>query len=105
MADGSVLKASETENADLFFAIRGIYSAPRAVRITADFWRLGGSSSFGVVTQFVLKTYPSQVSPQIISYITCASVLTFFQGPYLFQSFGFHANARDGIFSALRASI
>ncbi|KAH6997370.1 hypothetical protein EDB80DRAFT_814593 [Ilyonectria destructans] len=39
MADGSVVKTSESEKPDLFFAIRG------------------GSSSFGVVVQFVLRTY------------------------------------------------
>ena len=39
VADGSVLTASETENPDLFFAIRG------------------GGSNFGVCTEFVLKLH------------------------------------------------
>ncbi|PPR02442.1 hypothetical protein CVT24_001991 [Panaeolus cyanescens] len=41
-ADGSVLKASKSENADLFFAIRGA----------------GGN--FGVVTEFVLRLHPQR---------------------------------------------
>jgi len=40
VADGRILKASATQNSDLFFALRG--AAP----------------SFGIVTSFVIKTYP-----------------------------------------------
>lgn len=43
-ADGSVLTASDTENSDLFFAIRG------------------GGSNFGVVTEFVLKLHPQRAT-------------------------------------------
>jgi FAD/FMN-containing dehydrogenase len=42
VADGSVLTASDSENADLFWAIRG------------------GGSNFGVGTEFVLKLHPQR---------------------------------------------
>ncbi|EEU37678.1 uncharacterized protein NECHADRAFT_87455 [Fusarium vanettenii 77-13-4] len=60
MADGSVVKASESENPDLFWAIRG------------------GSSSFGVVVQFVLRTFPPQ-------------------GPYFFRSLSYHGEALSSV--------
>ncbi|KAF9457219.1 hypothetical protein BDZ94DRAFT_1285372 [Collybia nuda] len=41
-ADGSILTANDTENPDLFFAIRG------------------GGSNFGVATEFVLKLHPQR---------------------------------------------
>jgi len=40
MADGSVCRASASENADLFWALKG-----------------GGGGSFGVVTKVTLATY------------------------------------------------
>jgi hypothetical protein len=39
LADGSIVRASETENADLFFAIRG------------------AASAFGIVTEFTVRTH------------------------------------------------
>jgi FAD/FMN-containing dehydrogenase len=41
-ADGQVVTASDTENTDLFFALRG------------------GGSNFGVATEFVLQLYPQR---------------------------------------------
>ena len=41
-ANGSILTASETENADLFWGIRG------------------GGCNFGVATQFVIKLHPQR---------------------------------------------
>jgi FAD/FMN-containing dehydrogenase len=41
-ADGSILVTNETENPDLFFAIRG------------------GGSNFGVATEFVLRLHPQR---------------------------------------------
>jgi FAD/FMN-containing dehydrogenase len=42
IADGTRLIVSETENADLFWGVRG------------------GGSNFGIVTEFVLKLHPQQ---------------------------------------------
>ncbi|RSL44261.1 hypothetical protein CEP53_011305 [Fusarium sp. AF-6] len=65
MADGRVVKASESENPDLFWAIRG------------------GSSSFGVVVRFVLRTFPPH-------------------GPYFFKSLSYHSEALPKILPKLK---
>ncbi|KAK0109393.1 hypothetical protein ONS96_003207 [Cadophora gregata f. sp. sojae] len=65
IADGSIVTASETENPDLFFGIRG------------------GSSSFGVVTQFVLQTLPRQ-------------------GPYSLRTLGFPVSVVKEVDEALQ---
>lgn len=53
VADGRILACNSKENTDLFWAIRG------------------GSSQFGVVTEFVLKSYPEQVSQADPLYCLC----------------------------------
>ncbi|KAI8649943.1 FAD-binding PCMH-type domain-containing protein [Fusarium sp. Ph1] len=65
LADGRVVKASESENSDLFWAIRG------------------GSSSFGVVVQFVLRTFPPQ-------------------GPYFFRSLSYQGEALPRVLPKLK---
>ncbi|KAM6511531.1 hypothetical protein FALCPG4_016536 [Fusarium falciforme] len=65
LADGRVVKASESKNPDLFWAIRG------------------GSSSFGVVVQFVLRTFPPQ-------------------GPYFFRSLSYHGEALPRVLPKLK---
>lgn len=55
-ADGRIVKASERENEDLFWGIRGIspvvFVIPELI--------LGGGSNFGVIYEFVIKLYPHQ---------------------------------------------
>ncbi|KAJ4221060.1 hypothetical protein NW759_007128 [Fusarium solani] len=65
LADGRVVKASESENSDLFWAIRG------------------GSSSFGVVVQFVLRAFPPQ-------------------GPYFFRSLSYQGEALPRVLPKLK---
>ncbi|KAL2672499.1 hypothetical protein Neosp_013211 [[Neocosmospora] mangrovei] len=65
LADGRVVTASESENPDLFWAIRG------------------GSSSFGVVVQFVLRTIPPQ-------------------GPYFFRSLSYQGEVLPRVLPKLK---
>jgi FAD/FMN-containing dehydrogenase len=55
VADGRIVKASETENSDLFWGIRGI-SLP--FKMIAD--GIGGGSNLGVVSEFVIRLFPHQ---------------------------------------------
>ena len=54
VADGRIVKASENENPDLFWGIRGIFS----LLIIAN--RIGGGSNLGVVSEFVIRLHPHQ---------------------------------------------
>ncbi|KAK3938847.1 FAD-linked oxidoreductase sord [Diplogelasinospora grovesii] len=47
-ADGSILRASTTQNSDLFFALRG------------------AAAGFGIITEFVMRTHPEP--PSVIQY-------------------------------------
>lgn len=50
VADGRILTCNSRNNSDLFWAIRG------------------GSSQFGVVTEFLLRSYPEQVTASSFSH-------------------------------------
>jgi FAD/FMN-containing dehydrogenase len=52
VADGRIVKASNTENPDLFWGIRGIYLKNPLI--------LGGGSNFGIVYEFVIRLHPHQ---------------------------------------------
>lgn len=52
LASGKVVQANERENADLFWAIRGMLYKSSSY--------LGGGGNFGVVTEFVYKAYPHE---------------------------------------------
>lgn len=56
VANGRIVKASETENPDLFWGIRGItLHTSKTISDTA-----GGGSNFGVVSEFVIRLFPHQ---------------------------------------------
>lgn len=60
LADGRVVQCSDAEEADLFWAIRGV----SRVSIVDDWLNslLGGGGQFGVVAEFVLKAHPARAS-------------------------------------------
>lgn len=58
LADGRIVECSETVEPDLFWAIRGSYVLDSTEAKFESF--LGGTNQFGIVTEFVLKTYPHQ---------------------------------------------
>jgi len=57
LADGRIIDTSETNEPDLFWAIRGTYM-PSFTFIIITHTCLGGSNQFGIVTEFVFKAYP-----------------------------------------------
>lgn len=76
-ADGKRLRASETENPDLFWAIRG------------------GGGNFGVVTQFEFKLYP--VGPDILAGLI---VFPFEQASQILDRYREHAKSAPEEFNA-----
>jgi FAD/FMN-containing dehydrogenase len=73
VADGRIVKASNTENPDLFWGIRGDNLMNSLI--------VGGGSNFGIVYEFVIKLHPHQgncfgglaiVSPEKIPRIVSA---------------------------------
>jgi FAD/FMN-containing dehydrogenase len=59
LADGRIVKTSATEETDLFWAIRGEVSC--VWMIITEYLQLdsGGGNQFGIVVEFVLKTFPA----------------------------------------------
>ena len=64
LADGSFVTASETDNADLFWALRG------------------GGGNFGVVTSFLFRTHPAKIvygGPLIFELADAATVMRWYR--------------------------
>ena len=59
LADGRVVKTSATEETDLFWAIRGEFSRICMIINGYSHLNLGGGNQFGIVVEFVLKTFPA----------------------------------------------
>lgn len=60
LADGRIVRASEDEEPDLFWAIRGTSSilSVRDSVLTSSHLSLGGGGQFGIVAEFVFKVHP-----------------------------------------------
>lgn len=65
LASGEIVDCSETQNTDLFWAIRGRAHSRKLRELYANYGlrpHIGGGSNFGVVTSFTFRAFP-QTNP------------------------------------------